>query len=432
MIDFNKLFEEKDIEYIQFQFTTILGELKTVEFPTNIWDDMKDGTGVDGSSLGFLLTEQSDMKAVPDYSTFTILPWEPRVGRFICDLKDDKGQPHPTDPRGILRKVIAQAEEMGYEYKTRPELEFIFLDSEGEPLDDGGYMDTGIFDPLSELRREITDDMLDIGIGVKTIHHECAKGQHEIEFTVLDALHQADNVQTAKLIAKTRAMLNGVICTFMPKPYLNDSGSGLHIHQYLTKDGENIFAGEKAGEVSEILRYFVGGILKHTSEITAFLNPTTNSYRRLKPGHEAPVFKAWGVANRTALIRVPGYEKKARIEYRAADGATNIYIASALLLAAGLDGVKNKIEPIEPTKKNVENLTEDERNTMGIEMLPSTLEEAINIADKSEFARQTLGNEFVDIFIREKRKEIAELKKINAKNEEEELEWEYEKYLERV
>jgi len=431
MEDFEKIFKEKGIEYVQFQFTTIFGDLKAVEFPVNIWDEMKEGTGVDGSSLGFLATEQSDMRAIPDYNTFATLPWEPRVARFICDMQDNEGNPHPTDPRSILKKVLNQAKEMGFEYKTRPELEFFFLDSEGEPYDNGHYMDTGVFDPLSTLRREITDDMLEMGIGVKTIHHECGKGQQEIEFTALDALYQADNVQTSKLIAKTRSLFSGVICTFMAKPFLDQAGSGLHIHQYLTKDGENAFSDDEKG-ISDTLRYFIGGILHYVDELTAFLNPTTNSYKRLVPGHEAPVYKAWGVANRTALIRVPGYEKKARIEYRAADAATNIYLASALLLAAGLDGIKNKREPIAPTSKNVEHLTEEEKKELGIEILPMSLEEALEKLEKSKFVREVLGNEIVDVFLREKRKELEELKSINASNEEEELNWEYEKYLERV
>ena len=431
MQDFEQIFKEKEIEYIQFQFTTIFGDLKAVEFPVKIWDTMKNGTGVDGSSLGFLSTEQSDMKAVPDYSTFAILPWEPRVARFICDMYDNHGNPHPADPRSILKRVINKAEKMGFNYKTRPELEFYFLDSEGEPFDNGLYMDTGPFDPLASLRREITDDMIEMGMGVKTIHHECGNGQHEIEFTTLDALHQADNVQTAKLIAKTRALFNGVICTFMAKPILDQAGSGLHIHQYLTKDGENAFSDEKE-KISDTLKFFVGGILEHVDEITAFLNPTTNSYKRLVPGHEAPVYKSWGVGNRTALIRVPGYENKARIEYRAADAATNIYLASALLLAAGLDGIEKKIEPIKPTTKNIENLSDKEREDMEITGLPRTLEEALNYTEKSSFVREILGDLIVDIFIREKRKEIKKLNSTNPKNDYDELTWEYEQYLERV
>ncbi len=432
MENLEKYFEENEIEFIQFQFTTVLGELKSVEFPVNIWDNMKDGTGVDGSSLGFLKTEQSDMRIVPDFSTLSILPWEPRIARFICDVNGNDGNPHPTDPRHVLKKVIKQAQELyGYEYKTRPEFEWFFLDYELDPFEDGQYMDNLPGDELGYLRRNIASDMLEMGIGVKTIHHEVGNGQQEIELVALEALEQADNTQTAKLIIKANSLFSDVIGTFLPKPYPDQPGSSIHIHQYLTKDGENIFADEEKG-ISDILRYFVGGILKHIDAMTAIFNPITNSYKRLVPGHEAPVYKSWGVANRTALIRVPGYEKSARIEFRATDGATNIYLASALLLAAGLDGIKNQIIPIEPTTKNIETLTDEERVDMGITPLPGNLSEALDHFEKSTFVKEILGQDIFDIFLTVKRKEWEEY--IEAKNisEEEEREWEFRKYLDRV
>jgi len=431
MSSIEEFFVINSVEFVQFQFTTIFGDLKSVEFPVEIWDDMKEGTGVDGSSLGFLATEQSDMKIVPDLDSIAILPWEPRVARFICDIYGNDNLPHPTDPRNILKRVIQQAREMGFEYQTRPELEWYFLDYDLEPFEEAEYMDTLPFDELGYLRRNIASDMLNMGIKVKTIHHEVGYAQQEIEFLVLDALIQADNTQTAKLIIKAESLFNDLVGTFMPKPFPDLAGSGLHIHQYLTKNGENIFSDKDKG-ISDSLRYFVGGILNHVNAMTALFNPTTNSYKRLVPGHEAPVYKSWGVANRTALVRVPGYEKSARIEFRATDAGANIYLASALLLAAGLDGIKNKTEPIEPTLKNIEDLTEEERNQMGITKLPGSLSEALDVLEKSTFVKEVIGEEYLKIFLEVKRKECKEYEEAQAKGEEEEWAWEYEKYLERV
>ncbi|MHA1690624.1 MAG: glutamine synthetase family protein [Candidatus Heimdallarchaeaceae archaeon] len=431
MSDLNKFFTENKIEFIQFQFTTIFGELKSVEFPANIWEEMQEGSGVDGSSLGFLQTEQSDMKISPDLDSVSIIPWEPRVARFICDIQKNDGTPHPTDPRSILKKEIGHAKNLGFEYKTRPELEWYFLDEELDPVEDGEYMDTLPFDILGSLRRDMANDMLDMGIPVKTIHHECGHSQQEIEFGILDALRQADNTQTAKLIIKSNALFDGLIATFLPKPFENLAGSGLHIHQYLAQNGENIFSDEEKG-ISDNLRYFVGGILENVDAMTAIFNPTTNSYKRLVTGHEAPVFKSWGIANRTALIRVPGYEKKARLEFRATDCATNIYFASALLLAAGLDGMKKKIEPIQPTVKNIEKLTVQERKDMGMTQLPSNLSEALDHLESSTLVSEVLGREIVDIFLEVKRKECKEHSDAKSTSKEAEWEWEYMKYLERV
>lgn len=431
MDELKEFFRKNNIEFIQFQFTTIFGDLKSVEFPSDIWEEMKDGTGVDGSSLGFLKTEQSDMKIVPDLSTLAVFPWEPRMARFICDIYGNDGKPHPTDPRSILKKVIKQAKNLGYEFKTRPELEWHFLDSDLEPYESGEYMDTLPYDELGYLRRSIASDMQEMGIAVKTIHHEVGNGQQEIEFAALEALKQADDTQTAKMIVKADSLFNEIFSTFMPKPFADQAGNGMHVHQYLTKDGKNIFADEEKG-ISDTLRYFVGGILKHVDAMTALFNPTTNSYKRLVPGHEAPVYKSWGVANRTALIRVPGYEKKARIEFRATDAASNIYLATALLLASGLDGIKDKIEPITPTTKNIETLSIEERKSMGSVQLPSSLSEALDHLEKSSFVKETLGQDILEIFLAVKRMECKEHAEAKNKGEEEEWEWEYETYLYRT
>jgi len=426
MIEFINVFKEKAIDYIQFQFTTILGEFKSVEFPVKIWDDLKEGTGIDGSSLGFLMTEQSDMRIVPDYNTFAVFPWNPRVGRFICDLTDNNGIPYPTCPRGILKKIISKAKALGYGFQTRPELEWYFITKDFKPSDKAMYMDNLPNDKLQDLRRQITDDMMDMNIGVKTIHHEVGFGQQEVEFTADNALQQADNVQTGKLITKVRAFYKDIISTYMPKPFEQMAGNGLHIHQYLNKNGENAFSDKEKG-ISDILRYYIGGIQHNINPISAILNPTTNSYKRLTPHHEAPVYVSWGVGNRTALIRVPGYEHSARIEYRAGDAMMNIYLGSALLLAAGLDGIKNNIEPNQPTTKNVDLLTDDKRKELKIEKLPENLEESLKAFEKSNFIKKTLGKELMKIYLNFKYTELQEFE--IAKSNGNEKDWEYNKYL---
>ncbi len=435
MTDAKSLFQTKKIEIIQFQFTTLLGDLKQVSFPAKIWDEMADGTGVDGSSLGFLKTEQSDMVFKPDLDTFMVLPWQPRVARFICDGFDNDEKPHPADPRTTLKKVLAQAKALGYEFFTRPELEWYFVNNarDVQPIDNGKYMDVAPFDSQNTLRDDIALKLMEVGIGVKTIHHECGPGQNEIEFMPANALAQADGVQTARFIAKTMASLKNIICTFMAKPYLDCAGSGMHIHQWLVNSkGENIFA-EKGKAVCDSLRWFVGGILEHVDGMTAILNPTTNSYKRLVPGHEAPVYKAWGVANRTALVRIPGYEKKARFEYRATDAATNIYLATALLLAAGLDGMKRMVEPCsQPTTKNVEHLPVEEREKLGIGQLPGPLNQALDRLEQDKWVKSILGKDIIEIFLTKKRQEWEEYLKAKAAGPDAEIRWEHDQYLERV
>ncbi|MCK4780667.1 MAG: glutamine synthetase, partial [Candidatus Lokiarchaeota archaeon] len=353
-------------------------------------------------------------------------PWNPRVGRFICDLTDNNGIPYPTCPRGILKKIISKAKALGYGFQTRPELEWYFITKDFKPSDKATYMDNLPNDKLQDLRRQITDDMMDMNIGVKTIHHEVGRGQQEVEFTADNALHQADNVQTGKLITKVRAFYKDIISTYMPKPFEQMAGNGLHIHQYLNKNGENAFSDKEKG-ISDILRYYIGGIQHNINPISAILNPTTNSYKRLTPHHEAPVYVSWGVGNRTALIRVPGYENSARIEYRAGDAMMNIYLGSAILLAAGLDGIKNNIEPNQPTTKNVDLLTDDKRKELKIEKLPENLEESVKAFEKSNFIKKTLGKELMKIYLNFKYTELQEFE--IAKSNGNEKDWEYNKYL---
>lgn len=426
MKEFHKIIEEKKIDYIQFQYTDILGNFKGVDFPVEIWEDMKYGTGIDGSSVGFVETEQSDMKIVPDLDTFAILPWNPKIGRFICNLMDNEGNPHPTCPRSLLIKIMKQSEKKGYEFQIRPELEWYILKKNFEPADSASYMDLFPKDPMENLRRKVAGDMIKMGIDVKTIHHENGPGQHEIEFNPNNALIQSDNIQTAKLISKIEAYREGFISTYMPKPIAGKAGSGLHIHQYLTKKGKNAFSNEDGG-VSSILRFFIGGIQKHVKSISAILNPITNSYKRLVAHYEAPVYVSWGVGNRTALIRVPGYEKSARIEYRAGDGAMNIYLGSAVMLAAGMDGIEKEIEPNKPTKKNIYHMSEEERKDLNIESLPRNLEESLEYFENSNFLKKVLGTELFTSYLNKKKEEIDEYKRAKSNNTE--RNWEFNSYL---
>jgi len=421
--------EKASIDYFQFHFTTIFGDLKAVEFPASIWGEMCEGTGVDGSSLGFLRTEQSDMMVRPDTGSYAVLPWDARVARLVCDILNDDGSPHVACPRSVLKKAVARAAEMGFEYRTRPELEWYYVAGE-EPADRGSYMDTLPYDAHSMLRRSTMDDVQSMGCSVKTIHHENGPGQQEFEFVAGSALRMADDVQTAKMVVKMTAHVDGITATFMPKPFPQEAGSGMHIHQYLEKDGVNMFADPDQG-VSEFLIHYVGGIMEHVDAITALLNPTTNSYKRLVPGHEAPVYKSWGVANRTALVRIPGYERSARIEYRATDCAANIYLAEALLLAAGLDGVRRKAEPMQPTRENVEKMTKAQRKKNGIGQLPSSLEEALGHLEGSGFAKDVLGGEMVDIFLEQKKREYGEYLEAERLGESEARAWELKRYLAR-
>ena len=426
MMDIPKKLKEDRIDYIQFQFTNLNGEFKEVEFPAIIWEDMKGGTGIDGSSLGFLSIEQSDIKIIPDLSTYSVLSYNKRIARFICDIYNNDGKPYNACPRHILKRQLEKIKSQGYLLLVRPELEWYFITKDLNPADKGTYMDMPPKDEFHELRRSICDDLIEAKIPIKTIHHEVGPSQQEVEFIENPALFQADNVQTAKTLIKIRAHENDMIASFMPKPFTEEAGSGLHIHQYLMKDGKNIFAGEGT-QISENLRYYIGGIQKHVIAISAILNPLINSYHRLKPNYEAPVFTSWGIGNRTALIRVPGYEKSARIEYRAGDSGMNIYLGIAVLLAAGMDGIKHKIEPNIPTSKNSDNLTQKEREELGIKQLPKNLKESLEACEKNKLILKVLGEQCVKKYLSLKFEELSEYEK--AKTSGDMRKWELTRYL---
>ncbi len=426
MLDIPKKLKEDRIDYIQYQFTNLNGEFKEVEFPALIWEDMKEGTGIDGSSLGFLGIEQSDLKILPDLSTYSVLPYNKRIVRFICDIYNNDGKPYNACPRHILKRQLEKVKSQGFLFLVRPELEWYFITKDLSPADKGSYMDMPPKDEFHGIRRLICDDLIEAKIPIKTIHHEVGPSQQEIEFIEKPALFQADNVQTAKTLIKIRAHENDMIASFMPRPFIEEAGSGLHIHQYLMKDGKNIFAGE-GKQISENLRYYVGGIQKNVMAISAILNPLINSYDRLKPNHEAPVFTSWGIGNRTALIRVPGYEKTARIEYRAGDSGMNIYLGIAVLLAAGMDGIKHKIEPNIPTSKNSDNLTQKEREELGIKQMPKNLKESLEACEKNKVILKVLGEQCIKKYLSLKYKELSEYEE--AKTSGEKQKWQLTRYL---
>lgn len=423
-----------EIDYVQFQFTNISGELKAVEVPKKFAKKyLEEGLGIDGSSVGFLATEQSDMHISPDISTLHVIPWDNRIARVICDITDTNGQPLQSDPRSILKRAINLAKmDFNCEFKVRPEIEWYVMNPDGEPADIGGYMCVPPLDSEIELRRMMTDFMMNFNIYPKMLHHEVGPSQQEIEFVMTDVLVAADMVQTVKQIIRMVSWNAGLVASFMPKPYTSEAGNGLHIHNMLFKDGKNLFSAE--GNVpSETLRFFVGGLIKHAQGLTAIFNPTVNSYKRLVPEHEAPVYISWGMSNRTALIRVPGYEKSARIEYRGADTSANIYLLLGLLLASGLDGVKNQIEPIEGTILNVDKLTEEKRKEMKIVRAPRTLKEAVAALNSDKYLCDFLGPQFMEIYNRTKQMEWESYTKtVKNPNTTKVTEWEFNEMFERI
>ncbi len=409
--------KEMDVKFIRLWFTDILGSLKSVAITVEELENALDeGMGFDGSSIeGFARIDESDMLAVPDPSTFVVLPWRPRdrhaVARMYCDILTPDGKPFVGDPRYVLKRNLQKAADMGFYYYVGPELEyFYFKSAEGPPqtLDNGGYFDLTPLDSASDLRRETVLALEEMGIAVEFSHHEAAPSQHEIDLRYTDALTMADNAMTYRLVVKQIALNNNVYATFMPKPLMGQNGSGMHVHQSLFQGGRNAFHDpSKQHHLSDIARYFIAGLLKHAPAITAVTNQWVNSYKRLIPGYEAPVYLSWAIKNRSDLIRVPTYkpgkEEATRIEYRAADPACNPYLAFAVMLAAGLDGIKTKLEPPDPIEQNVFLMTEEERKQRDIRTLPDDLEEAIKLMEQSALVREALGDHVFESFIKNKK-----------------------------
>ena len=398
-----------NVKFIRLQFSDILGIPKNVAIPVlQAEKALTEGIWIDGSSIeGFTRIDESDMILKPDINTYQILPWRPsdkRVARFICDVYTYGNKPFEGDPRSILKKNLEEAEKLGYTFNTGPELEFFVFkrDQQGNPttefVDHGGYFDLAPSDAAEDLRREIVLALTDMGFEIEASHHEVAESQHEIDFKYGDALSVADKVITFKFAAKTLALMNGMHATFMPKPIALINGSGMHTHGSLSKDGKNIFfdANTESG-LSEIMLYYIGGILKHAKALTRLGNPTINSYKRLVPGYEAPVYISWSAANRSALIRVPAARgNSTRAEFRSPDPTCNPYLLFAGMIAAAMDGIKNKILPPPATDVNIYHLTTEERKAKGIEMLPGSLIESNNELLKDKVICEALGPHVVE------------------------------------
>lgn len=420
--DVLRLVKELDVKFIRLQFTDILGTLKNVAITSEqIEKALNNECMFDGSSIeGFVRIEESDMYLAPDPNSFTIFPWRPqpgRVARLICDVLNPDGTPFGGDPRYVLKRALKKAADMGYDkFNVGPECEFfLFLtDSEGKPTikthDNASYFDLGPVDLGEDARRNICLALEEMGFEIEASHHEVAPGQHEIDFKYQDALTTADNVMTFKMVVKTMAQRNGLHATFMPKPIFGVNGSGMHTNVSLYRDGKNAFYDENDPlQLSQEAYWFIGGIMKHIKAITAITNPLVNSYKRLVPDYEAPVYIAWSARNRSPLIRIPAVRGEAtRMELRSPDPSCNPYLAFAVILSAGLDGIKNRIQPPPPTDKNIFRMSCEERMKEGIDSLPASLEEAIDEMEKSELVRETLGEHIFTKYIEAKRKEWEE------------------------
>jgi glutamine synthetase len=398
--------EERDIRFIRLWFTDVLGTLKSVAIaPAELQSAFEEGIGFDGSAIqGFARQHESDMLAKPDPATFSILPWRteaPSAARMFCDITLPNGEPSPTDPRNVLRRTLAKAAEMGYTCYTHPEIEFFLFKSQPEkgvapvPVDQGGYFDHTPAVVGHDFRRQAITLLEAMGVSVEFSHHEGAPGQQEIDLRYADALSTADNIMTFRHVIKEVALGQGFYASFMPKPFTDHPGSGMHTHVSLFKGEENAFYDSKAElNLSETGRQFVAGILKHASEITAVTNQWVNSYKRLQGGGEAPALINWGHTDRGALVRIPMYkpnkENSTRIEFRAPDSACNPYLAYAVMIAAGLKGIEGKYTLAPSTD---------------FEKLPANLDEAIAVMEKSELVRETLGESVFDYVLQNKRAE---------------------------
>lgn len=398
------LLNEEGINYVRLNFTDIHGIIKSFDVRTKHMDRyFEDGAFFDGSSVtGYGNIEESDMVAVPDPTTFQIIPWrkeEQGVCRLICDIYTPDEQRYVGDPRYILQKTMKKAEEMGYEFFCAPELEFFILKEDGDmlakPSDLRGYFDWDPKELNEQMRRKMADYCLKMGIDIEVLHHEVATGQHEIDFRYGPAIDTADNTITIKMIVKVVAALSDGFGTFMPKPFYGVNGSGMHVHQSLWKDGKNAFYdASDENQVSDVMKQFIAGQLKYASEMTAVLASWPNSYKRLVPGYEAPVYIAWGLVNRSSLIRVPNFGHKsnaARCEIRCPDPAGNPYLQFAVLLATGLQGIKEDLDVPPATDINVYKLNTKEMKKKGLKAIPGSLGVALDQFEQSELMRETFG-----------------------------------------
>ena len=436
--DILRMVEEEDVGFIRLQFTDIFGSLKNIAITTSQLERALDNQIMfDGASIeGFARIEESDMFLFPDLNTFEIFPWRPqqgKVARMICDVHKADGEVFKSDPRYILKKVLAEAKSMGYELQVGPECEFFLFhtDEDGLPTtishEKAGYFDLGPLDLGENARRDMVLTLEDMGFEIEASHHEVAPAQHEIDMSYCEALSAADNIMTFKLVAKTIAKRHGLHATFMPKPKQGINGSGMHINMSLNKDGVNIFqdANDPNG-LSKEAYYFIGGIMKHMKAISFITNPIVNSYKRLIPGYEAPVYIAWSAENRTPLIRIPSTRgESTRVELRSPDPSANPYLALAVCLAAGIEGIKNEILPPKKMSCNIFEMTEEERKEAGIERLPGSLREAAKEFEKDAFIQNVLGEDLSRKYLNAKKKEYEEYSSQVS-------DWELAKYLQRI
>ena len=416
--DIMRLAEEEDVEFIRLQFTDIFGNLKNVAVTVSQLEKALDNECMfDGYAIeGFARIEESDMYLYPDYSTMEVFPWRPqqgKVARLICDIHRPGGEPFEGDPRYILKKAVQEAADLGYTFKVGAECEFFLfhLDDNGMPTtithEQAGYFDVGPMDFGENARRDMVLTLEDMGFVVEASHHDVAPAQHEINFRYDEALATADNIMTFKLAVKTIARRHGLHATFMPKPKYGVNGSGMHINMSLSKDGRNIFTDEKDKlGLSREAYYLIGGIRKHMQAMTAITNPLVNSYKRLVPGYEAPAYITWSATNRSPLIRIPASRGMGtRLELRCPDPSANPYLALAVCLRAGLDGIRNKILPPESVDRDVFGMSVQERCEKGIAEMPGTLIEAVHCMETDDFMKDVLGSHVFEKYIAAKKEE---------------------------
>lgn len=413
--DIRRIVKEKDVSFIQFWFTDVLGYLKSFAItPSELEEGLTEGMGFDGSSIeGFARIQESDMIAKPDPTTFQLVPWsngERPVARMFCDILNPDGTPYEGDPRHVLKRLLKRVADMGLTFYLGPELEYFYFKDEKGPeiLDSGGYFDSRPVDMGSSLRRDTIFALQAMGIEVEYSHHEVAPSQHEIDLRYDEGLRMADKTMTYRLVVKEIARQKGVYATFMPKPIFGENGSGMHVHQSLFKGEKNSFYDpEDKYNLSDMAKHYIAGLLRHAPEITAITSQWVNSYKRLVPGYEAPVYVSWARRNRSALIRVPMYkpgkEKATRIEFRSPDPSCNPYLAFAVMLAAGLEGIEKKYELPDPIEEDIFEMNPAERRAHGITDLPGNLYAAILETEKSDLVKKVLGDHVFNKFIENKK-----------------------------
>lgn len=407
--EIKKLF--KDVNFIRLIFSDVNGVLKNVELSISQLDKvLANEVMFDGSSIdGFTRIEESDMYLVPDLNTARVMPWDleggKKIGIMFCTAKTTDHKPFEGDPRNVLIRTLERAKKLGFDVMVGPEPEFFLIKEDGKPNDLGGYFDLAPLDLAANTRRDIVLALESLGFEVEAAHHEVASGQHEVDFRYDEALKTADNIQLFKYVVRNIAEMNGRTATFMPKPFEGINGSGMHCNISFMKDGKNAFVGETE-HLSETAKYFIGGILKNARSLAVVTNPTVNSYKRLVPGYEAPVYAAWSGKNRSCMIRIPASGGNAtRVEVRNPDPMANPYLALAVLIEAGLEGIENKIQAPQEEKNNLYKMTIEEVKELGIEVLPENLKEAIEEFKTNELAKKTFGEHLFNTFIKEKEAE---------------------------